>query len=129
MITEKHFPNNVITIRNKVPVMIVSLGSILLRTEPRREDTKDVAAMHVAGATSKDILKEMMEQAYDNFSLNIDNIQILLTKSTNDWQEVLTQGKITTLHILEPTSLQVKLALCVVGDDPRLPKTRIHGKL
>lgn len=108
--------------------MIVSLGSILLRTEPRREDTRNVAAMHVAGATSKDILKEIMDQAYDKFSLNIDNIQILLTKSTNDWKEALTQGKITKLHILEPTSLQVKLALCVVGDDPRLPKTRIHGK-
>lgn len=37
--------------------MIISLGSLLLRTEPRRNDTRDVAAMHVAGATSEDILK------------------------------------------------------------------------
>lgn len=37
--------------------MIISLGSILLKTEPRRNDTRDVAAMHVAGATSEDILK------------------------------------------------------------------------
>lgn len=37
--------------------MIISLGSLLLKTEPRRNDTKDVAAMHVAGATSEDILK------------------------------------------------------------------------
>lgn len=43
--------------RNKVPLMIISLGSILLKTEPRRNDTRDVAAMHVAGATSEDILK------------------------------------------------------------------------
>lgn len=107
--------------------MIVSLGSILLKTEPRSEDTKDVAAMHVAGATSEDILKEMMNQAYDKFILNIDNIQILLAKSTDQWQDALTQGKITRLHILEPTSLQVNAALCVVDDDPRLPKTRIHG--
>lgn len=56
--------------------MIISLGSILLKTEPRREDTRDVAAMHVAGATSEDILKEMMDQAYDKFNLNIDNIQV-----------------------------------------------------
>lgn len=56
--------------------MIISLGSILLKTEPRREDSRDVAAMHVAGATSEDILREMMDQAYDKFNLNIDNIQV-----------------------------------------------------
>lgn len=56
--------------------MIISLGSILLKTEPRREDTRDVAEMHGAGATSEDILKEMMDQAYDKFNLNIDNIQV-----------------------------------------------------
>lgn len=66
--------------RNKVPLMIISLGSILLKTEPRREDTRDVAAMHGAGATSEDILKEMMDQAYDKFNLNIDNIQVNLRK-------------------------------------------------
>lgn len=58
--------------------MIISLGSILLNTEPRREDTRDVAAMHVAGATSNDILKEIMDQAYDKFNLNINNLQVII---------------------------------------------------
>lgn len=48
---------HLIIFRNKVPLMIISLGSLLLKTEPRRDDTRDVAAMHVAGATSEDILK------------------------------------------------------------------------
>lgn len=56
-------------------------------------------------------------------------LQILLAKSTDHWQDALTQGKISRLHLLEPTSLQVKAALCVVDDDPRLPKTRIHAKI
>lgn len=55
--------------------MIISLGSILLKTDPRSEE-RDVAAMHGAGATSEDILKTMMDQAYDKFNLNIDNIQV-----------------------------------------------------
>lgn len=109
--------------------MIISLGSILLKSEPRREDTRDVAAMHYAGATSETILKEIMDQAYDKFSLDITDIQILLAKSDDQWQDALTQGKITKLHLLEPTSLQVKAALCVVDDDPRLPKTRVHGTI
>lgn len=56
--------------------MIISLGSLLLTTEPRREDTRDVAAMYTAGVASEHILKEMMDQAYDKFNLNIDNIQV-----------------------------------------------------
>lgn len=58
--------------------MIISLGSILLRSEPRREDTRDVAAMHIAGATSETILKEIMDQAYDKFNLDITDIQVNL---------------------------------------------------
>lgn len=58
--------------------MIISLGSLALTTEPRREDTRDVAAMHIAGVASEHILKEMMDQAYDKFNLNIDNIQVNL---------------------------------------------------
>lgn len=62
--------------RNESSVMIISLGSILLKSEPRREDTRDVAAMHFAGATSETILKEIMDQAYDKFSLDITDIQV-----------------------------------------------------
>lgn len=64
--------------RNEVPLMVISLGSISLKTEPRREDTKNVAAMHGLGAKSDEILKEIMDQAYDKFNLNIDNIQVRL---------------------------------------------------
>lgn len=70
--------------------MIISLGSILLKTEPRREDSKDVAAMHVAGATSEDILKEIMDQAYDKFNLNIDNIQVDYFSNSRPKQSALT---------------------------------------
>lgn len=55
--------------------------------------------------------------------------QILLAKSSDHWQDILNQGKISRLHLLEPTSLQVKAALCVVDDDPRLPKTRLFAKI
>lgn len=55
--------------------------------------------------------------------------QVLLAKSSDHWQDILTQGKISRLHLLEPTSLQVKAALCVVDDDPRLPKTRLYAKI
>lgn len=55
---------NLVVSRNKVPLMIISLGSILLRTEPGSNDTRDVAAMHVAGATSEDILRVGIELVF-----------------------------------------------------------------
>lgn len=109
--------------------MVISLGKLLFISEPSSEDSKDVASMHVSGIKSDEILKTVMDQAYDKFNLNIDNIQILLAKQSDPWRSVLNQSKITRLHILEPTSLEVKVALCVVDDDPRLPKTRVQAKI
>lgn len=57
------------------------------------------------------------------------SLQILLAKPTDNWLDALSAGKLSKLHILEPTSLQVKAEICVVDDDPRLPKTKIHGML
>lgn len=109
--------------------MVISLGKLSLTTEPRGEDAKSVASMHVSGQTSEEILKAIMDQAYDKFNLNIDNIQVLFAKHNEHWKNLLSQDKITRLHILEPTSLEVNAATCVVDDDPRLPKTRIQTKI
>lgn len=107
--------------------MVISLGRVSLKTEPCK-DAKDVASMFASGIATEDILKQIMDQAYDRFDLDIQDIQILFAKATDNWREALSQGRISQLHILEPIALQVTAAMCVVDDDPRLPKTRIHGK-
>lgn len=109
--------------------MVISLGSVSLTTEPSSQGASDIASMHTSGITSDEILKNIMDRAYDKFNLNINSIQILLAKKSESWREALTQGQATKLHILAPTSLQVKADLCVVDDDPRLPKTRIQAKI
>lgn len=114
--------------RNQVPLLVISLGRISLTTEPCK-DAKDVASMYTSGVTSEAILKKIMDQAYDRFELDIQDIQILFAKATDNWQEALTLGRISRLHIIEPIALQVTADMCVVDDDPRLPKTRIVGKM
>ncbi|KAJ6629556.1 Vacuolar protein sorting-associated protein 13, partial [Pseudolycoriella hygida] len=111
----------------KVQVMVISLGKISLKTAPR-DERKDISMMHSLQFTSEDIMKEVMDQAYDKFRLDIENIQILLAKPTADWKEVLLTGKVTSMHILEPIAMNVSADLCLVDDDPRLPKTRITSK-
>lgn len=54
--------------------MVVSLGRISLKSEPR--SGKDVAEMHTSGISSDEILKEMLLQAYDKFNLDIQDIQV-----------------------------------------------------
>lgn len=113
--------------RNKVPLLVISLGRLSLKTDPCKE-AGDVASLHTSGATSEAIFKQMMDRAYDRFNLDIQDIQILFAKPTDNWRDALDEGRISRLHIIEPISLQVKADMCVVDDDPRLPKTRIHGK-
>lgn len=60
-----------------------------------------------------------------NFVFRYFCSQILLAKPTDDWKEILLNGKVTSMHILEPIAMNVSADLCVVDDDPRLPKTRI----
>lgn len=50
-----------------------------------------------------------------------------MAKSTENWKEALVDGKVTDMHILEPTAMYLSADLCVVDDDPRLPKTKISG--
>lgn len=67
---------NIFIRRNKVPVIVVSLGKIMFKSEPRPLVIKDVASMATSGASSQDILKEMMSQSYDKFNLSIQDIQV-----------------------------------------------------
>lgn len=55
--------------------MVISLGTISLKSVPR-DDRKDISEMHSLQFTSEDIMKEVMDQAYDKFILDIANIQV-----------------------------------------------------
>lgn len=61
--------------RDKVQVMVISLGKISLKTAPK-DDRKDISMMHSLQFTNEDIMKEVMDQAYDKFRLDIENIQV-----------------------------------------------------
>lgn len=55
--------------------MVISLGKISLKTAPK-DDRKDISMMHSLQFTNEDIMKEVMDQAYDKFRLDIENIQV-----------------------------------------------------
>lgn len=109
-------------------LLVVSLGELVLKTEPRPLK-KSVRLMHGEGANSDQILQELISQSYDKFQFEIHNIQVLVAKASEDWEEAITIGRGTEMHILEPTFMKLSAAISVITDDPRLPKCKIACEL
>ena len=100
-----------------------------MQTEPRPMDQKDVRTMFVEGASQEEILHEMIRQSYDKFSLELRDVQGIVATYDEDWRTNLEANIVTSMHILEPTSFKIQAHLCVLSDDPRLPKVKIFGEL
>ena len=70
-----------------------------------------------------------LDQAYDNFSLSVENIQMLVALANENWREEL-EKEASPMFILSPTSIQVTLEVSKFGKkDPELPLCKINGKL
>lgn len=110
-------------------VLVVSLGQLVLKTVPRTLDDGSVRRMHERGANPEEILKELISQSYDKFQFEIHNIQFLIARSNEDWEEAIAIGHGTEMHLLEPTFMKFAAHLSVITDDPRLPKCKIFGEL
>lgn len=52
-----------------------------------------------------------------------------MAKPKEKWMAVLTEGKKSEMHLLRPIKVIIQADLCVVGDDPRLPKTKVKSML
>ncbi|XP_065079310.1 intermembrane lipid transfer protein Vps13 isoform X3 [Ochlerotatus camptorhynchus] len=110
-------------------VLVLSLGKLLVHTEPRPINQKDVHTMHEEGANQEEILREIIRQSYDKFVLEIRDVQAIVATLDEDWQGTLRCSAVTEMHLLEPTSFRISAHLCVLDDDPRLPKCKIFGEL
>lgn len=111
-------------------LLVVSLGQMVLKAEPRPlHETKSVRKMHKDGASNEEILNELIAQSYDNFQFEIHNLQVLVAKASEDWEEAITIGRGTEMHILEPSFMKLSASLSVITDDPRLPKCKIFCEL
>jgi vacuolar protein sorting-associated protein 13A/C len=108
---------------------VLSLGKLFMQTEPRPLISRDVKAMHESGASQDEILAEMILQSYDKFMLEIQNIQAIVAAPTENWQNTILENNVTDMHILQPTTLKLSAHLCVIEDDPRLPKCKITGEI
>lgn len=122
-------PHGGLFLRGETNLLIVSLGRVLIQTEPRLTNQKDVISMASSGFESHQIMDEMLSQCYDKFQFQISDIQIMIASSKEDWQDVLLSGETTDMHLLEPANIKISAHICVIDDDPRLPKMRVFGEI
>lgn len=112
--------------------MIVSLGTVKVQSAARSMGKDDVQTLFKEGKKSDEILHNVMDMCYDTFNLHIENVQILFTQPGDNWTAVLLDGAghfADDMHVLEPTSIEFAAHVCLISDDPRLPKTKLSGRL
>uniref|UniRef100_A0A3P9AR25 Vacuolar protein sorting 13 homolog C n=1 Tax=Maylandia zebra TaxID=106582 RepID=A0A3P9AR25_9CICH len=73
-------------------------------------------------------LEEIMDRAYDRYSVTLSRVQVLYSKSGEAWKVARQQGS-SFQHILQPMDLTLSLAKCMVEKDARMPRFKVSGEL
>ncbi|XP_017018537.1 intermembrane lipid transfer protein Vps13 [Drosophila kikkawai] len=105
-------------------LLVLSMGQVQLSSTPRNESS-NLMNMLSTGEEKVDILKAVMDNAYDRFTVKVADVQMLVVQAGEPWQAALAHAESTDMHVLRPVSLQVTAALCVIDNDPRLPKIKV----
>ena len=81
--------------------------------------------MHVRSSlavVSQEATDEELDEAfYDHFIFSLRRLQVLLAGPKQDWTDAWSSSS-SPLHLLEPTSLELKLKKSLLPNDTRLPK-------
>ncbi|KAL8196982.1 UNVERIFIED_CONTAM: Vacuolar protein sorting-associated protein 13C, partial [Gekko kuhli] len=78
--------------------------------------------------TSGTSLEEIMDKAYDKFDVEIKNVQLLFSRSGEDWKKARFEHP-STLHVLQPMDMRIQLAKAMVEKDIRMAKFKVSGEL
>lgn len=128
-----HAPYVVIPYRGKYTgaenVLVLNLGRLKIYSHGVRSSLADVQRLYKEGRDQSFILQFMRDNCYDNFILELKNLQILIAQSDEDWLKTIKESVHSGMHLLEPLSLKIKFSKCLITDDPRLSQTKIRGEL
>uniref|UniRef100_A0A1A9WMW5 Vacuolar protein sorting-associated protein 13 n=1 Tax=Glossina brevipalpis TaxID=37001 RepID=A0A1A9WMW5_9MUSC len=105
----------------KQSAVVVSLGKLHVSSQPHQHLGDELTTMD-----QEEIMETLMAKAYDIFKVTIDDLQILVPFAEENWERIIRRGSSARMHLLRPTSLIVNAEVCVVDNDPRLPKTRVN---
>ncbi|XP_057669487.1 intermembrane lipid transfer protein Vps13 isoform X2 [Diorhabda carinulata] len=107
-------------------VLLANLGRVKIFSFGQRISSEKVKLLSDEGKSKTEILEYMQKNCYDNFKLELTNVQILAAQSDENWKEALVTG-ISKMHLLKPVSVSVTFSSCIITDDPSLPLNKING--
>lgn len=112
-------------------VLVANLGNVHVYTlDPNRSEMVNVRKLHAEGMEQEEIMRELIQQSYDQFKLDLTDLQILMAQSDENWKEYIKQSaKTSPMHILNPITLNLTYSKCLITDDPRLPLSKITCRL
>uniref|UniRef100_A0A8C9SIT0 Vacuolar protein sorting 13 homolog C n=1 Tax=Scleropages formosus TaxID=113540 RepID=A0A8C9SIT0_SCLFO len=104
----------------KSDLMILDFGSLQLNSVDQ--------GVHQQVSSSFSSLEEIMDRAYERYSLEVTNVQVLYSKSGEVWKSARLQGS-SKQHILHPMDFKLQLAKSMVDKDARMPRLKLSGEL
>ncbi|KAG7468238.1 hypothetical protein MATL_G00140800 [Megalops atlanticus] len=104
----------------KSDLMILDFGSLQLNSVDQ--------GSHQLASASFSSLEEIMDRAYERYSLELRSVQVLYSRSGDAWKTARLQGS-STQHILQPLDVKFQLAKCMVDKDARMPRFKVSGEL
>ena len=117
---------------------VVNLGSIRIKSGALSlETTENILRQREQGKKLRDLslsdfresIKEnLRDQAYDKFSVSLDDMQVLVAMPLENWSEHVGR-KSSPMFLLKPTSLKVTLQHCLIKNDPEMPLSKLGGSL
>uniref|UniRef100_A0A8C5AE43 Vacuolar protein sorting 13 homolog C n=1 Tax=Gadus morhua TaxID=8049 RepID=A0A8C5AE43_GADMO len=102
---------------SQTDVIIVDFGSLQLNSVDQGRQQ--------ASSASFSSLEEIMDRAYERYSLELRSVQILYRDA---WKTARLQGS-SAQHILQPMDFTVQLAKCMVEKDARMARFKMSGEL
>ncbi|XP_030622717.1 vacuolar protein sorting-associated protein 13C [Chanos chanos] len=104
----------------KSDLMIIDFGSLQLNSVDQ--------GSHQPVSASFSSLEEIMDRAYERYSLELHRVQVLYSKSGETWENARLQDS-SIQHILRPMDVNLQLAKCMVDKDARMPRFKVSGEL
>ena len=112
---------------NGAAAAVVNLGSIAVKSKPISMETRSLKELSLSDITEA-FKKNLRDQAYDKFTVTLDNMQVIVSLPNEDWRAHL-ERETSPLFLLKPTSLTVNMAFCLIKNDPDMPVSKISGNL
>ncbi|KAM7424819.1 hypothetical protein PAMA_000939 [Pampus argenteus] len=101
-------------------LIIVDFGSLQLNSVEQSGLSSSISSFSS--------LEDIMDRAYDRYTVELRRVQVLYSKSGDAWKAARLQAS-SIQHILQPMDFTVQLAKCMVDKDARMPRFKVSGEL